>query len=211
MYKMKQAGFTIVELLVVIVVIAILAAITITTYRGIQVRAGSTTLKSDLAGAAKQLEIEKVEEDHYPGANGVKTDGGTLHKSTRTTFQYTKTGDSYCLTATSSQNGVPAFMITSDNRSPREGVCPGHTGASTGGNTDIAANSPIQDVTPAQCSALPVYTGSNNDAIRTVTDNRGGSAQSYRIAKLADGKCWTLDNLKLGSTSGSITLTSAKF
>lgn len=102
-------------------------------------------------------------------------------------------------------------MISSGNTSPREGVCPGHSGPSAGGGggsgTDIANNSPIQDVTQAQCQALPTYSGSNEDAIRTVTDNRGGATQTYRIAKLADNKCWMLDNLRLGSTSGSITLT----
>ncbi len=67
----------------------------------------------------------------------------------------------------------------------------------------------MQDVTPSQCAALPVYTGSNDDAIRTVTDNRGGTTRTYRIAKLADNKCWMLDNLKLGSTTGTTTLTPA--
>jgi prepilin-type N-terminal cleavage/methylation domain-containing protein len=74
---------------------------------------------------------------------------------------------------------------------------------------DIANNTLIQDVTQTQCQALPTYTGTNEDAIRSVTDNRGGTERTYHIAKLADDKCWMLDNLKLGSTTGSITLTSA--
>ena len=94
-----------------------------------------------------------------------------------------------------------------------EGVCPGHTapsgGSGGGGSTEIVNNSPIQDVTSAQCQALPTFTGSNNEAVRTVTDNRGGTTRTYEIAKLADGKCWMLTNLKLGSTSGTITLTPA--
>ena len=75
--------------------------------------------------------------------------------------------------------------------------------------TIIRTNAPIQSVTAAQCAALPTYTGLNEDAIRTVTDNRGGTAQTYRIAKLADNNCWMLDNLKLGSTTAPITLTPA--
>jgi general secretion pathway protein G len=44
----KQSGFTIVELLIVIVVIGILAAITIVAYNGIQSRARTTTVNNDL-------------------------------------------------------------------------------------------------------------------------------------------------------------------
>ena len=46
--KQKQSGFTIVELLIVVVVIAILAAITIVAYNGIQNRANDSVVQSDL-------------------------------------------------------------------------------------------------------------------------------------------------------------------
>ena len=208
--SLYQPAFTIVELLIVIVIIAILAAITIIAFSGIQQRAAATVVKSDLASAARQLGLEHAENGVYPGDDGVTTDAASLNKSMNTTYQYTRTGATYCLTATSTHSGVPAFMISSDDTTPREGICPGHTGPSNGGNSnEIVTNSPIQDVTSAKCAALPVYTGSNDDAIRTVTDNRGGAERSYRIAKLADGKCWMLDNLKLGSTSGTVTLTAS--
>ena len=46
--KHKQTGFTIVELLIVIVVIGVLAAITIVAFNGIQNRANDSTVQSDL-------------------------------------------------------------------------------------------------------------------------------------------------------------------
>lgn len=66
----------------------------------------------------------------------------------------------------------------------------------------------IQSFTASECTALPnIYDGTNEDAVVTRADNRGGITQTYRIAKLADGNCWMLDNLKLGSTNSSIILT----
>ena len=59
-------GFTIVELLIVIVVIAILAAITVVAYNGIQVRASKSAAQADVANALKKLELFKVEKDSYP-------------------------------------------------------------------------------------------------------------------------------------------------
>ena len=66
----RANAFTIVELLIVIVVIAILAAISIVAYTGIQDRANLTTLKSDLSNLSKKLEIYAVDNDTYPALNG---------------------------------------------------------------------------------------------------------------------------------------------
>lgn len=89
----------------------------------------------------------------------------------------------------------------------KEGSCPSQPGHS-GGSNEIANNTPIQDVTKAQCNELPIFTGANNEAIRNVTDNRGGITRTYRIAKLADNNCWMLDNLRVGSESQAVELTS---
>ena len=61
-----QRGFTIVELLIVIVVIAILAAISIVAYTGIQNRARESAIASKEAQVKKKLEVYKVENDTYP-------------------------------------------------------------------------------------------------------------------------------------------------
>lgn len=120
-----KGGFTIVELLIVIVVIGILAAITIVAFNGVQKRAIITTLKSDLKGATTQLEVIKTSSatEVYPSSSAnLKTTEGNAFE-----YTYTATDTSYCLTATSSKKGIPAYMVSSGNKTPREGACPGHS------------------------------------------------------------------------------------
>jgi len=55
--KPKQSGFTVVELLIVIVVIAILAAITTVAYSGIQARANDSRTRQGATQFAKSLHL----------------------------------------------------------------------------------------------------------------------------------------------------------
>ena len=66
-YK-QQSGFTIVELLIVIVVIGILAAITIVAFNGVQNRANDTVVQADLAAIAKQFSLYYVDKGTYPNS-----------------------------------------------------------------------------------------------------------------------------------------------
>lgn len=75
----KQGGFTIVELLIVIVVIAILAAITIVAYNGIQQRARDSTRTSDIVSIQKALELYRADNGIYPS---VGTDNSGYNLST---------------------------------------------------------------------------------------------------------------------------------
>lgn len=58
------SGFTIVELLIVIVVIGILAAITIVAFNGIQQRANNTKMHSMIGGYVKVLSAYAAEKIH---------------------------------------------------------------------------------------------------------------------------------------------------
>lgn len=71
----KQTGFTIVELLVVIVVIGILAAITAISYSGVQSKAIEASLQSDLNNAAIKLKMDLIVDGVYP-ATLAAADGG---------------------------------------------------------------------------------------------------------------------------------------
>lgn len=76
-------GFTIVELLIVIVVIAILAAISIVAYNGIRERAQVSAASQDIANASKKAGLSKATQGTYAltselltGDNSVNVSGG---------------------------------------------------------------------------------------------------------------------------------------
>lgn len=65
-FKKKSSGFTIVELLIVIVVIGILAALVVTTYNGIQQKARDTERKTDVNALHGQVEAYQAQNGKYP-------------------------------------------------------------------------------------------------------------------------------------------------
>ena len=75
--KDKQKGFTIVELLVVIVVIGILAAITIVSYTGVTQKANTTKALSNAQSVQNVAEIYFAQNQAYPTAASDFT-GSTL-------------------------------------------------------------------------------------------------------------------------------------
>lgn len=68
----SRRGFTIIELLVVIVVIAILAAITFVAYGGVQDRAKNTQAKADITQLQKRVDLYAVQNGgRYPSTGGL--------------------------------------------------------------------------------------------------------------------------------------------
>lgn len=65
-HTLVKDGFTIVELLIVIVVIAVLAAISVVAYTGVQQRARDTTRTNDSTTIRKALELYKADHGTYP-------------------------------------------------------------------------------------------------------------------------------------------------
>jgi len=84
----KNRGFTIVELLIVVVVIAILAAITIVSYNGITQRAKDASVKNDAASASQVLAIDYINTDTYPTKLSLANGGKGIKSSSDNTFFY---------------------------------------------------------------------------------------------------------------------------
>ncbi len=122
-------GFTIVELLIVIVVIAILAAITIVAYTGVNSRAVVASLNADLENGSKALKVfQAVNNSTYPTAldcSATPAAGSTCLKSSPgSSYQYTFANNgtslaSFCLSET---NGTTSYYIKSDTL-PTVGTC----------------------------------------------------------------------------------------
>jgi prepilin-type N-terminal cleavage/methylation domain-containing protein len=68
--KKNSKGFTIVELLIVIVVIGILAALVLNSFRGVQERARDTKRRTDVNAQASQLEVYYTDNGGYPTYTG---------------------------------------------------------------------------------------------------------------------------------------------
>ena len=113
----QARGFTIVELLIVVVVIAILAAITIVSYNGIQNRAHDTTVQSDLRNYGIKINNYYSEFNSYPAANASNLGslGLTVAKGSYGTNYYS--GGNYYNFLYCYNASIPAFAIIAASKS----------------------------------------------------------------------------------------------
>ena len=114
----QRQGFTIVELLIVVVVIAILAAITIVAYNGITNQAKNSAAQAAATQATKKImAYAALNSDQYPvtlADAGIANNDGAL--------QYTGGGSTFCVTAT--QQNISYYQSNSTNVA--RGACFGH-------------------------------------------------------------------------------------
>lgn len=108
-YFVKKSGFTIVELLVVIVVVGVLSTIVVVSYTGVTKRAVASSLQSDLENASKQLQLFKVDNDIYP----LTIDCGIPDSVTNKCIKNSN-GNSYMYFADNSLS-TPTFSLIAEN------------------------------------------------------------------------------------------------
>ena len=116
--NIKNQGFTLVELLIVIVIIAILTVVSLVAYNGLQNQAKTSAAKSTVDSVAKKAELYNTEEGKYPTQISDLTGADTKK--------------SYYIAATNvTELGSATFSSTTPTTTVKYEKCPG-TGDPTG-------------------------------------------------------------------------------
>jgi prepilin-type N-terminal cleavage/methylation domain-containing protein len=176
MTSQNKQGFTIVELLIVIVVIGILAAITIVAYNGIQDRARTSAVSSALSQAAKKLAVYQVDNpDLYP-ADKTALEALGIKDTESVTYQYTRTSttpNTYCITATT---GTISYKISNTTTAPSAGGCAGH------GQGGVAAlTNYYRDPKPNNTSPAGAWDGGNTMTLANMASTWSASGRMNRM------------------------------
>ena len=138
----RNAGFTIVELLIVIVVICILAAITILAYNGIQNRTYDTTIQSDLRNFGNKIMIYHAENGEYPKAGSRSGDStkfpGITFQPTKNAYNLSVSTNLYYCDGTVA--GSPAFVVMGMSKSRAVFSFSSYEGLRSRGNTSLSSS-----------------------------------------------------------------------
>ena len=141
----QQKGFTIVELLIVVVVIAILAAITIVAYNGISNRAKASAAQNATSQAGKKISsVAVLNAELYPTAAELPgTTGFTPSANNSTPYQYSVSTDqkTFCLTVTT--NSL-SYYVSNANLAPTKGGCVGHGVDGVNAITNLMTNPSLE-------------------------------------------------------------------
>jgi prepilin-type N-terminal cleavage/methylation domain-containing protein len=198
MASQNKNGFTIVELLIVIVVIGILAAITIVAYNGIQNKARASAVSGALIQTVKKLEVYAVDGTGYPAT--LATVG--VNNTADTTYQYSVNNGvspaTYCITATT---GTVSYKVSSASTAPSIGGCAGHGAGGVAAITNLIANPSFEsntaswqqgpNATVARWTGM-VHSGSGSAIVTHANGTAAGNAfATIPISGLTIGTAYT--------------------
>ena len=188
----KQSGFTIVELLIVVVVIAILAAITIVAYNGIQNRAKNSAAQNTAAQVSKKILLWQIDNPNTAPAS-LATVGLSFSGTTSSEYTPGNNGE-WCATITA--NNI-SYSVDHLRSTPTAGGCSGHASNGVETITNYATN-------PHAVAGGGVY-GNQTPAGGTMTypatgAQDGGSA--FRVVTTVAGQL----RLAIPHTVGNVTI-----
>jgi len=132
----NQRAFTIVELLMVIVIVGILAALVVVAYNGVQERARASAASSALTQAAKKMAVWQVDN---PNASPSDLATAGISNTPDISYQYTAgTNGAYCITATVGTTSY--YLNTTTATKPTQGGCAGHGVGGVAAITNLILN-----------------------------------------------------------------------
>jgi len=171
--KLKQ-GFTIVELLIVVVVIAILASITIVSYNGVTKSAKNSAIQGILSQAVQKLELAKMNSatDTYPAS--LSDAGLDLVSSGDTLYTYAPSSDSKLFCLASSRSGR-TYYITSTIQTPKPGICNASVGVAGTGDVATDGASSGGTATAPAVATYSIFNGQTPSTTQLVYSDGGGS------------------------------------
>jgi len=188
----KRHGFTIVELLIVVVVIAILAAITLISYNGINNRAMQSAAQSMAQQVGKKVQFyATLNNGDYPSSLSAIDISGSDQQKLQYTVDNTASPQKFGLTATS---GKFSYYISSTNTQPTPGAYPGHAANGVAAITNLTTNPSIEN-------DISTYGASNVSA----TMSTNWAAQGTRSLRQVPGSTSSSDSFSaIGGDSGGI-------
>lgn len=146
--KKTTTGFTLVELLIVIVVIAILASISVVAYTGIQNRTYDSVVQGDLRQMGQIISMYRTEQDAYPSTIAQLGTYGSLSATKNSYADFFAASSSsnylYCYNNTTDQFGLVARSRSGAYFQYRDSVVSPYTGSAT---TSVAVMCPNIGVT----------------------------------------------------------------
>lgn len=227
----RRLGFTLIELAIVMTVIAILATITTLSYSAVRANSRDSQRETKIQLIANELEKYYEKNGEYPSCSAITAEAVTVKSNTLPSIEIDTlrmpnaedgaTNSIICDELANISASIDAVAYVGDfgEACQTGNACNSWTlevrkesgeiyKVESRRTVDVIAMPPttMQTLTKSFCGKLKVYTGTNGSVIINLTDNRGSTTRNYKVAKLADGNCWMLNDLKLGDTK-TITLT----
>ena len=147
--------------MIVIVVIAILAAITIVSYNGINSRARQAAIQSSAEQLAKQILNYKTINGTYPASLSSLNDGEGPKAGDNILYAYTLSDSTTFCATVGFAGSSDTYFVNNTNANPQAGVCSGHLAVLAGyptrdGYTNISTSYGTGDTMLVPIAPVPV-------------------------------------------------------